>query len=235
MKCPHCGGEASAEAAYCSDCGNALQAKGIPNKQRVAMAKKLENRIATILVLIIIATVDAGSIYYLVKYGSDISQSPGSSLLGGMIFIALAIVNVIPILYLSDKMKKRVLKCPHCNEEIKAVGLLWMKKKVTCKCGMQLKIIPGFLRNHVSEWEPPDDSQPEQEAGNRIALILGLIILVAVNIGIINFIVILFNSERGGQATVNNLHIILIIFLAIIDSVIGLLLVRNWKKKKKKE
>ena len=75
----------------------------------------------------------------------------------------------------------------------------------------------------------------DQKVGNWMAHILNLIILVVVNIGIIASIVILFDWERGGDVTVNNLHILLIIFLTVIDSYAGFIFVRNWKMKKKKE
>jgi len=68
--------------------------------------------------------------------------------------------------------------------------------------------------------------------GNRIATILGFVILAAINYGIIYFIVNLNEFARGGQIIINNLHIYLIIGLVVIDSVAGFLLIRSWTSNK---
>jgi len=65
-------------------------------------------------------------------------------------------VTFFALFLLLDMLQKRKLKCPHCGQAIKAVGLLGAKKKAECKCGTRVKIAKGRFSYYISDWKPPE-------------------------------------------------------------------------------
>jgi len=77
----------------------------IPSKEKVAVEKKVENRVTLILGLIILAVINAVAIYYIVMVYR------GGSIFAEYWYLAVAllvIIDISPILaWINDRMKKR--------------------------------------------------------------------------------------------------------------------------------
>ena len=87
MNCPHCGIEATAEATYCTSCGNPLRTQDLFKKEQDYWRKNLDIHLVEIVVSALMCFVGI-YVYYI-----SISRYGGFSLYWQVVWLILAIIG----------------------------------------------------------------------------------------------------------------------------------------------